>query len=178
MSATEQMHFVWATFPTEAEALAAGKALRNWDKESDDVRFGDIGVLHLSDKGKLKVKRFDAPSSGKGALIGIMLGGLAALVAPLSLIVAATVGGLTGELVDSFHQKGLGLNSEQKSQIKSSLEAGKGLVVMLVNDFEVGPAKTRLAELGGQVDSAAADAANFSEHKALGETDLVEDIDS
>jgi len=176
MSDADQMNFVWATFSSAPEALAAGKALRNWDKESDDVLFGDIGVLHLSEKGKLKVKRFDAPSSGRTALIGIMLGGLAALVAPLSLIVAATVGGLTGELVDSFHQKGLGLSPEQKSQIKANLEAGKGLVVMLVNDYEVGPAKTRLAELGGQVESAAADTANFNEHKALGETDLLENI--
>jgi hypothetical protein len=100
------------------------------------------------------------------------LGGVAALLTPVGLIAAATLGGLTGELVDLFHQKGLGLTDEQKSQIKSNLEAGKGLLVMLVEEYQVTPAVTRLAELGGAVHSAQADTANFAQSKELEKIDL------
>jgi uncharacterized membrane protein len=173
MTDSEQpKYFVWATFDSPDAALAAGKELRTWDKKSEEVRFGDIGVAYLTEKGKPKVKRFDAPTAGTGALTGILLGGVAALLTPVGLIAAATLGGLTGELVDLFHQKGLGLTDEQKSQIKSSLEAGKGLLVMLVEEYQVTPAVTRLAELGGAVQSAHADTANFAQSKELEKIDL------
>ena len=53
-SNNENLNFVWAVFDSEDAAVAAGKSLKTWDKANDDVKLGAIGVMHMSDKGKLK----------------------------------------------------------------------------------------------------------------------------
>ncbi|NJK31989.1 MAG: DUF1269 domain-containing protein [Deltaproteobacteria bacterium] len=145
-------------FASEDAAVDAAKALKSWDKANEDVKLGAIGVLQMTEKGKLKVKKMGPRSTGKGALIGAVAGGLVAVFAPATLIGGALAGAATGGVIGAFTKKGLGLSDEQKDKIKANLDAGKGLLIVLVDDFEVAPTKDELTRLGGETDSAKADA--------------------
>ena len=165
-SNNENLNFVWAVFDSEEAAVAAGKSLKDWDKANDDVKLGAIGVLHMSEKGKLKVKKMGPRSTGKGALIGATTGVLVAIFAPATLIGGAVAGGALGGVLGVFHKKGLGLSDEQKAKIEANLDTGKGLLVVFVDDDEVADTKAKLAELGGETDSAKADAEAIDEADA------------
>lgn len=111
-SNNENLNFVWAVYDNEDAAVAAGKSLKSWDKVNDDVKLGAIGVLHMSDKGKLKVKKMGPRTTGKGALIGVTTGALVAIFAPATLIAGAVAGGAVGGVLGVLHKKGLGLSDE------------------------------------------------------------------
>lgn len=102
-SNNENLNFVWAVYDNEDAAVAAGKSLKSWDKVNDDVKLGAIGVLHMSDKGKLKVKKMGPRTTGKGALIGVTTGALVAIFAP-----ADPDRWRCGRCLGRFTQKGLG----------------------------------------------------------------------
>jgi uncharacterized membrane protein len=153
----ENTNFVWAVFDSEDAAIDAAQALKQWDKADDEIKLGAIGVVHMSDKGELKTKKMGSRTTGKGAMIGAVLGGLVALLAPATLIGGAVAGGLAGGVLGAFHKEGLGLSDEQKDEIKANLEAGKGLLVVLVDDDEVDATTAKLVESGGKTESAPAD---------------------
>ena len=162
----ENTNFVWAVFDSQDAAEAAAKSLKSWDKADKEIKLGAIGVVYISDKGKLKTKKMGSRKTGKGALIGAILGGIVALFAPATLIGGAVAGGLTGGVVGVFFKKGLGLSDEQKDEIKANLEAGKGLLIVLADDNEVEATTAKLVELGGQTESAEADEAAIDETDA------------
>jgi hypothetical protein len=162
----ENTHFIWAIFANEDAAVEAAKSLKSWDKANDDVKLGAIGVLHMTDKGKLKVKKMGPRTIGKGALIGAVAGALVALFAPATLIGGAIAGGAAGGVLGAFHKEGLGLSDEQKDKIKTELDQGKGLLIVMVDDVEVEATKSKLAELGGETESAQADEAAIDEADA------------
>ncbi len=56
----------------------------------------------------------------------------------------------------AFHKEGLGLSDEQKDDIKAHLDAGKGLLIVLVNDDELDDTKAELVKLGGETQSSKA----------------------
>ena len=99
-------------------------------------------------------------------MIGVVTGALVAIFAPATLIGGAIAGGALGGVLGVFHKKGLGLSDEQKDKIKANLDTGKGLLVVLVDDYEVDDTKAKLADLGGQTDSAKADAEAIDEADA------------
>jgi len=114
MSDNENTNFVWAVFDSKDAAEEAAKSLKSWDKADKDIKLGAIGVVYLDDKGKLKTKKMGPRSTGKGALIGAVLGGLVALFAPATLIGGAVAGGLAGGVVGVFSKKGLGLSDDRR----------------------------------------------------------------
>ena len=153
----ENTNFVWAVFDSADAAEAAAKSLKSWDKADKEIKLGSIGVVYLNDKGKLKTKKMGPRHTGKGALIGAVLGGLAALFAPATLIGGAVAGGVAGGVVGVFSKKGLGLSDAQEAEIKANLDAGKGLLIVLADDHEVEATTAKLVELGGETESAQAD---------------------
>ena len=158
MSDNENTNFVWAVFGTEDAAVEAAKNLKDWDKADKEIKLGAIGVLHMTDKGKLKVKKMGPRSVGKGALWGAVAGALVAIFSPLALIGAGVVGGgLAGGFLGAFHKKGLGLSDEQKDRIKANLDEGKGLLIVLVDDDELEATTAKLVEFGGETESSKAD---------------------
>jgi uncharacterized membrane protein len=162
----ENTNFVWAVFNSKDAAEEAAKSLKSWDKADKEIKLGAIGVVYLDDKGKLKTKKMGPRKTGKGATIGAVLGGLVALFAPATLIGGAVAGGLAGGALGIFSKKGLGLSDAQEADIKANLDAGKGLLIVLADDNEVGPTEDYLKSLGGVTDSAQADEA------AIDETDV------
>ena len=156
MSDNENTNFVWAVFDSEDTAVEAGKSLKKWDKADKEIKLGAIGVLHMSDKGKLKVKKMGPRTMGKGALWGAVAGALVAIFAPAALIGGAVAGGLAGGFLGAFHKEGLGLSDEQKDKIKANLDEGKGLLIVLVDDDELEATKAELVNLGGETESSKA----------------------
>ena len=113
----ENKNFVWAVFDSEEEAIEAAESLKDWDDADDEIKLGAIGVLHMTKDGKLTTKKMGPRSTGSGALIGAILGGLVALFSPATLIGGALTGGLAGGILGAFHKQGLGLSDEQKDDI-------------------------------------------------------------
>jgi uncharacterized membrane protein len=133
-------------FADEAAADAAVESLKAWDKASDDIKFGAIGVLVLEEEGALPVTRkMGQRSSKKGAGIGLLL----AVVAPPTLLAGVVGGGVLG----SFHHKGLGLSDEDRRRIGAELVDGKAAVGVLVPTAEAGAVAGKLTELGGDVEA-------------------------
>ena len=152
----ENTNFVWAVFDNKDAAIDAGKALKKWDKADKEIKLGAIGVLHVTKKGKLKVKKMGPRTTGKGALWGAVAGGLVAIFAPAALIGGAIAGGLAGGALGAFHKEGLGLSDEQKDDIKANLDGGKGLLIVLVDDDVLDDTKAELVKLGGDTQSSQA----------------------
>ena len=78
--AKKNQQLVLAFFDTEAAADAAVQALKQWDKATDAIKLGAIGVLVKDEKGKIKTHKLGSRKTGKGALIfglvGLLSGGM------------------------------------------------------------------------------------------------------
>ena len=119
---------VLGIFADEAAADAAVESLKSWDKVSDEVKLGAIGVLVVDADGQIKEHKLGARSTKKGAGIGLVL----AVVAPPTLLVGLVGGGLLGR----FHHKGLGLTEEDRERIGTELAGGKAAVGVLATPAE------------------------------------------
>jgi len=136
---------VLAIFPDEAAADAAVGELKSWDKISEDIKLGAIGVLVADGNGGLKEHKLGARSGQKGAGIGIAL----AIVAPPTLLVGLVGGGALGH----FHHQGLKLSDEDRSRIGTELSGGKAAVGVLAPMAEGPVIAAKLTELGGAAES-------------------------
>ena len=78
--AKQSQQLVLAFFDAEAAADAAVAALKQWDKATDAIKLGAIGVLVKDEKGKIKTHKLGSRKTGKGALIfglvGLLSGGM------------------------------------------------------------------------------------------------------
>lgn len=142
MSKNKQL--VLAIFNTEADADAAVTSVKTWDKASDDVKLGAIGVLVKDDKGKIKTHKLGKRKTGAGAVLGAIAAGIA--TGGLSLVGGAVVGGILG----SFFHKGLGMSKDDMTRIDSELDGGRAIVAILAENDEAEAVSAKLAELGGQ----------------------------
>jgi uncharacterized membrane protein len=147
----ENIKFIWAAFPNEDTAVEAATSLKTWDKADDGVKLGAIGVLSRTDQGQLKVMAYRA--SDQRALIGAVADMLVATFAPATLMGGLVAGAVVGSLLGALYKKGLGLSDEQKNKIKTNLDAGKGLLIVLLADDEVAATTARLRELGGETEN-------------------------
>jgi uncharacterized membrane protein len=132
---------VISVFPDEAAADAAVGSLKSWDKVSNDVKLGAIGVLVLDEQGQVKTQKLGKRSIGKGAGIGVVL----AVVAPPLGVGTMVAGGLLGAL----HKKGLGLDDADRERIAAQLTSGKAAVGVLARSDEANTIASKLKELGG-----------------------------
>ncbi len=137
---------VLAFFENEAAADAAVNQIKSWDKASNDVKLGAIGVLVKDDKGKIKTHKLGARKTKTGALLfalaGLLSGGM-------TVLGGAVFGGVVGSL---FH-KGLGMSKEELARIDGDLSGGKAAVAILANPDEAAAVSAKLAELGGAPES-------------------------
>jgi len=151
MANKDDSQLVIAIFDSVDQADTAAKALKGWDKANDDIKLGAIGVMHQADNGKIKTKKYGQHNTGKGAKIGMLLGVLAAVFAPATLIGGAIYGAVGGGLVGSLSKKGLGMTDEELEQLKTSLSSGKAALAVLAEPSEVEPITAELGSLGGSV---------------------------
>ena len=96
---------VLGIFADEAAADTAVEALKAWDKATDEIKLGAIGVLVTDEDGQIKEHKLGSRSGKKGAGIGLVL----AVIAPPTLLAGIVGGGVLGH----FHHKGLGLSTRR-----------------------------------------------------------------
>jgi hypothetical protein len=132
---------VLALFPSELAADTAVASLKSWDRLTDDVKLGAIGVLVADRHGRIKEHKLGARATKKGAGIGLVL----AVLAPATLLAGLIGGGTLGR----FYHKGLGLTSEDRHRIGDQLAGGHAAVGVLVSEGESAAVAARLVELGG-----------------------------
>jgi uncharacterized membrane protein len=145
----KQTELVIAYFSNFDQADQAAKSIKSWDKANDDVKLGAIGVLHQTDSGKIKTKKYGQHNTGSGAKIGLLLGVLAAVLPAVTLVGAAVGGTVGGGIIGTFSKKGLGLSDEDLSRIKSQVSNGKAALAVLAAPNEVSAITAELSTLGG-----------------------------
>jgi uncharacterized membrane protein len=150
--ALHYQQLVLAYFDHFAAAEAAAKSLMEWDKASPDIRLGAIGVLHETEGGKVKTKKYGYHNTGKGASIGILLGLLAVILPGIGLVAGAVVGAVAGAVLGSFSKESLGLKDEDLAKLKGALADGKGALIVLSEPEEANAVQAELEKLGGKVD--------------------------
>jgi uncharacterized membrane protein len=143
---------VLAYFDSAAQADEAAQELMRWDKDDDLIGLDTIGILTKDAEGKLETKNLSARNTGKGALVGLGLGALAAVVSGgLTLLPAAIGGAAGGGLVGSRSKRGLGLSDDDLQQLSAALEEGGAAVLVLCDPHEVAVTTALLTAAGGTV---------------------------
>src|SRR5688500_2806116 len=129
---------VTAYFDGAAQAEQAAQELLRWDKADDVIELGAIGILTRNSQGKLETRNLSPRNTGKGALVGLGLGALAAVLAGgLALIPAAIAGAAGGGLAGSLSKQGLGMSDDDLQELSAALEGGRAALLVMCDDHEV-----------------------------------------
>lgn len=148
MSGNKNEHVVMAFFSSRDAAEVAASALKDWDHANKEVKLGAIGIVY-KEEGEIKTQ---VPrNAGKGAVVGIVLGAMAAVLGPAALVGAAVTGGTLGGVVGAFFKKSFNLDEAAVQEIGARLDAGKVGVVVAVDEYEMAPTAAQLANAGGSV---------------------------
>lgn len=138
---------VVAIFEDRAAAEAAIERLKKWDKASDDVKLGAIGLLYKEGE---EVKASIGHQGGRGLKVGALVGVIAGvLTGGIGLVGGAAAGGLAGGALGSFFTKSLHLNESECNALGMELELGKAAVVVTCDEHEIKPTQLNLEHAGG-----------------------------
>jgi len=138
---------VIAVFEDGPAAEAAVARLKQWDKASEDVKLGAIGLLYKEDG---QVKTTVGHQTGRGLLVGAVVGVIAGvLTGGVGLIGGAAAGGLMGGALGSFFRQSLHLTEEECNALGTELDLGKAAVVVNVDEYEIVPTSRNLEHAGG-----------------------------
>ncbi len=138
---------VIAVFEDGPSAEAAIERLKQWDKASEDVKLGAIGLLYKEDG---QVKTTVGHQTGRGLMVGAVVGVIAGvLTGGVGLIGGAAAGGLMGGALGSFFRQSLHLTAEECNALGMELDLGKAAVVVNVDEYEIAPTSLNLEHAGG-----------------------------
>ena len=84
---------VMAFFDNEAAADSAVAALKGWDKATESIKLGAIGILVKDENGKIKQQKLGQRAAGKGVSVGVILGLVAAVLSGGVTLIGGLVGG-------------------------------------------------------------------------------------
>lgn len=151
--ANKNRQLIVAYFPTAEAAGSAADSLKAWDKATDAVKLGGVGILTWQD-GKIKTHKVGARAAGTGAKWGTILGAtLGLLSGGVTLIGGALVGAAAGAVGGGLVHKRLGLSDADYARVEEHLKAGGAAIVAMADDFEVEPTQAELSSLGGTVEN-------------------------
>ncbi len=151
--ASAQQHLVLAFFENEKAADRAVEALQAWDKCSEEIKYGAIGVLVKGPDGKLKQHRFGPREQRKGLAVGVALGVVAALLPPVALIGSVVTGAVAGTAGGALIHEGLGLSKADLERYAAEMEAGRAAVGVMAGDGEAQDTMAFLQSWGGKAES-------------------------
>jgi uncharacterized membrane protein len=144
---------VLAFFNDESSADIAAEQMRGWDKASEDIKLGAIGVLTLGQDGEIKTRKYGPRNVGRGAKIGTIIGIVAAITPGVNLIGGLLWGAAAGTAVGTLFKKGLGMSDEDLRLISAELQGGHAALTILCSDDEVEATTAELGRLGGKTRS-------------------------
>ena len=146
----DKSSLVLAFFDSEDLADKAVAELKEWDKASDDIKLGAIGILVKDKNGKIKTEKLGSRAGGKGAKTGIMLGVIAAILSGgVTLLAGVVYGAVGGGIFGSLFHRGLGIPKEEMDKIGKELDGGKAAVGVLAGPGEIYAVSAKLKDLGG-----------------------------
>lgn len=138
---------VVAVFEDRSTAEAAIEGLKGWDKASDDVKLGAIGLLFKEDG---RVRSVIGHQTGRGLKVGAIVGVIAGVLSGgIGLAGGAAAGALLGGALGSFFSKSLNLARAECDALGMELELGKAAVVVTVDEYELSPIRLNLEHAGG-----------------------------
>ena len=150
--AEKDSELVIAYFPSADEAQAAGKQLKEWDKDVKHVELGAISILTMDDKGKLKEEKIGARAGGKGAKWGVPAGAaLGILSGGATLIGGALVGLAAGGLGGSLFHKKIGMSDKDQAKLVNHLKDGGAALAIMLDLEEMEATISQLNRLGAEV---------------------------
>lgn len=136
-------------FEDREAAEKAIERLKKWDKASDDVKLGAVGLLYKEgDEVKSVINHQEGRGLKVGALVGVIAG---VLTGGIGLVGGAAAGGLMGAAAGAFFAKSLNLNEAECNTIGRELDLGKAAVVVTCDDYEVVPTRNTMEHMGGVV---------------------------
>ena len=152
MAEDKKDQFVWAYFDTFEQADEAARQIVHWDKALADVQLGAVGVIHATDKGKMKTHNYGSHNTRKGAKVGMLLGVLAAFLPAVTLVGGLASGAVLGGVAGRLSKKKLGLTDQEMARVKDELENGKAVLIVACDEYEVVATKAELENQGGRVE--------------------------
>ena len=166
----ENENVVVAVFEDGTAAEAAISGLKQWDKASEDVKLGAIGLIYKEgDAIKTTVGRQTTRGLKVGAVVGVIAG---VLTGGVGLIGGAAAGGLIGSALGSFFRQSLHLTEAECSALGMELDLGKAAVVVNVDEYEIAPTRLNLEHAGGAVKVYAISKEAMDEAEALDAAEL------
>jgi uncharacterized membrane protein len=127
--ATIPTHALIASFPTEDGASAALGTLKE-AKKSQGLGVQNAAVLRMGDDRKLHIKETADMTTGKGLMVGGVVGGVIGLFGSAILLplgVGAVAGGLAARLRDS------GFPNQRLEELGARLQPGQSVLVIAVD---------------------------------------------
>lgn len=136
-------------FEDRAAAELAIERLKQWDKASDDIKLGAVGLLYKEGD---EVKSIINHQSGRGLKVGALVGLIAGVLSGgIGLVGGAAAGSLMGGVAGTFFAKSLNLNEAECNTIGRELDLGKAAVVVTCDEYELVPTRNTLEKAGGIV---------------------------
>ncbi|HSD57774.1 MAG TPA: hypothetical protein VLB04_06300 [Methanotrichaceae archaeon] len=152
--ADKNKQLVLALFDSEVAADKAVESLKSWDKATEAIKLGAIGVLVKDENGKIKDHKLGKRDSVEGAGVGLVLGIIAAVLSGGITLLGGIVGGaILGGVVGTFIHKGLGMSKEDLEKLGAHLDVGRAAVGVMVEKGEVKDTAAKLTELGGKIET-------------------------
>ena len=137
-----------AAFQDEERAEEALKALEETRKQGA-IDFEDAAVVKKDEDGKLHIQETTDVSTGRGAAIGGVVGGVLGLIGgPAGVVILGAAGAAIGGLAAHGDS---GFKDERLAKLGESLEPGTSVVVAVVAHVWVAEIEKRLAESAVEV---------------------------
>jgi uncharacterized membrane protein len=173
--ANKNQHVIVAYFPNAAAAEQAANQLKDWDKATEAVKLGGIGILTWAD-GKVKTRRVGARATGTGAKWGTILGAATGiLTGGVTLVGGAVAGAAGGAVAGTLFHRSLGLSDEDKRRLEAQLRSGQAALVAMADEDELAPTKAELTRLGGTVEDYVVPPETISQVESASEVKPVEE---
>ena len=119
--AKKESHVIIAYFSGTDQADAAVDQLKAWDKATDAIKLGGMGILTWKD-GKVHTRKVGARATGTGAKWGTILGVTAGILSGgVTLIGGAVVGAAGGAVAGALFHKNLGLSLKGQGDYVQSI---------------------------------------------------------
>jgi uncharacterized membrane protein len=172
MADNKNEHVVIAIFSSEEIAHQAADTLKNWDKATEEIKLGAVGVMTADADGKVQLHI--GRKAGKGAAIGAVVGVIATVLTGGVAVLGAGLlaGGTVGGVLGAFAKKSTNLTKDEIDEIGADLKDGKAAVIVTCDEYEVESTADQLTKVGGKIKSyvVSADAMSAAVAAGTGET--------
>jgi uncharacterized membrane protein len=144
-------YLILSYFPDKAAAEEAAGQVKEWDKNTIEIKLGSIAVLSVNEKGELQSEKVGTRATGKGAKWGIALGAVAGIfTGGLTLVGGALLGLAAGAVAGAFVHSDIGMTDEDRDRLEKHLQAGGAALAVMADDFEVKPTMSIMTNFGGE----------------------------